>query len=63
MSEMRWVKDDQGHVQLQQRTRSFVVDASGNFCGLTGWSDWEAVPIVQDFFQFREVKQSPEESK
>jgi hypothetical protein len=46
MIEIRWVDVGGGNLQLQQRSRGFQVDASGAFCGLTAWSEWEAVPIV-----------------
>jgi hypothetical protein len=46
MFELRWVNDGDGNLQLQQRSCGFQVDASGAFCGLTAWSEWEAVPIV-----------------
>jgi len=46
MIEIRWVQNDQGLMQLQQRTRDVRVDASGAFCQFTKWSEWTAVPIV-----------------
>jgi hypothetical protein len=36
MIELRWVLDDSGFMQLQQRTRT------------TEWSEWKEVPIVHD---------------
>lgn len=58
MIEIRWVTDDSGSMQLQQRTRSVFVDAAGAFCGFAEWSDWQAVPIVHDsnaFADFADV--------
>ena len=55
MIEIRWVQDDQGFVQLQQRTRTFCADASGVFCGFGEWSDWVAVPVVHDPFAFTDT--------
>jgi hypothetical protein len=46
MLEIRFVNDGQGGLQLQQRTRQPVVDASGAFCGFGEWSDWSSVPVV-----------------
>ena len=46
MLEIRWVTDGDGTLQLQQRARLPVVDASGAFCGFGLWSEWVAVPIV-----------------
>lgn len=57
MLEIRWVRDDQGYIQLQQRKRELVSGSAGGFSRFTAWSDWEAVPIVQDFFEFKEVKE------
>ncbi len=45
MVEIRWVTDGE-QMQLQQRTRNFTVDASGAFCGVGDWSEWEAVEVV-----------------
>ena len=55
MVEIRWVKDNQGFMQLQQRTRGICRDASGAFCELTEWSEWQAVPIVHDPHEFVNV--------
>ena len=38
MVEFRWVNR-----QLQYRERSFQVDASGAFCGVTDFGDWKTV--------------------
>lgn len=46
MFELRLADVGDGNIQLQQRTRELVMDASGAFCGLSEWSDWSAVPIV-----------------
>lgn len=48
MIEIRWVDAGGGNLQLQQRTRMPVGDASGAICGFTAWSDWVAVTIVHD---------------
>lgn len=53
MNEVRWVTDGQGNMQLQHRTRTVQVDASGAFCGFGEWSGWSAVPIVHDAKQVR----------
>ena len=55
MIEIRWVKDDQGYMQLQHRTRNVSVDAAGAFCQFTEWSEWQAVPIVRDAHAFVDV--------
>lgn len=55
MIEIRWVKDYQGFMQLQQRTRNVCVDAAGAFCQFTEWSEWQAVPIVHDPHAFEDV--------
>ncbi len=52
--EIRWVSDNKGNMQLQQRTRQPVVDATGSFCGFD-WSDWSAVPIHHDCEKLRPV--------
>ena len=39
MIEFRWVGKD-----LQYRERSFQVDASGAFCGVTEFGEWQTVP-------------------
>ena len=38
MIELRWVNR-----QLQYRERSFQVDASGAFCGVTDFGEWKTV--------------------
>ena len=48
MIEIRWVNVGGGNLQLQQRTRIPRVDGSGAFCDFTAWSEWAAVPIVND---------------
>lgn len=53
MNEIRWVTDGKGNMQLQFRTRSVRVDASGAFCQFTDWSEWSAVPLVHDEKLFR----------
>lgn len=44
MVEFRWIGRE-----LQYRERSFEVDASGAFCGLTDFGDWRTVssPFLQ----------------
>lgn len=44
MLEIR-LADCGGFMQLQQRTREPIVDASGAFCGFTQWGPWIAVAI------------------
>ena len=50
MVEFRWVGRE-----LQFRQRSFHLDASGAFCGVTEFSSWESVPEMeageQDIFE------------
>ena len=41
MIELRWI----GRV-LQYRQRGFQQDASGSFCGITEFGDWETIPDV-----------------
>jgi hypothetical protein len=53
MLEIRFVADGKGGLQLQQRTRHPVVDASGAFCGYGQWSDWASVPVVHDPSELR----------
>jgi hypothetical protein len=38
-------------LQLQQRTRLPVVDASGAFCGFGEWGEWKAVPVVSAAYE------------
>ena len=45
MLEIRLVNCGGGNLQLQQRTREPIVDASGAFCGFTKWGPWVPVPI------------------
>lgn len=35
--------------ELFFRERSFQVDASGAFCGVTDFGDWKKVPALNDF--------------
>jgi len=48
MIEIRWVNVGDGNLQLQHRTRIPRVDGNGAFCDFTAWSEWAAVPIVND---------------
>jgi hypothetical protein len=45
VQQVRVVATAEGLTQVQQRVGTFVVDASGAFCGLR-WSHWEAMPTV-----------------
>ena len=45
MQQVRIVATADGVTQTQQRVGTFVVDASGAFCGVQ-WSPWEAMPTV-----------------
>ena len=45
VQQVRIVATADGVTQVQQRVGTFVVDASGAFCGLR-WSHWEAMPTV-----------------
>ncbi len=33
--------------RIQYRQRGFVVDASGAFCGLTEFGEWQDIPAVK----------------
>ena len=49
MIELRWVNqtvEGEKRLSLQYRERSFQVDASGAFCGVTDFGDWKTVPHV-----------------
>lgn len=45
IQQVRMVATADGVTQVQQRVGTFVVDASGAFCGVR-WSHWEAMPTV-----------------
>ena len=45
IQQVRMVATADGVTQVQQRVGTFVVDASGAFCGVR-WSNWEAMPTV-----------------
>ena len=45
IQQVRMVATADGVTQVQQRVGTFVVDASGAFCGVQ-WSPWEAMPTV-----------------
>ena len=45
IQQVRMVATADGVTQVQQRAGTFVVDASGAFCGVR-WSHWEAMPTV-----------------
>lgn len=47
MIELRLAISVEGGLQLQQRTRTVVTDASGAFCGFSDWSEWTAVSLVK----------------
>jgi hypothetical protein len=42
--QLRWLFNGQHVPVLQCRSRPFVVDASGAFCGLGEWCEWATVP-------------------
>jgi hypothetical protein len=48
VTEIRWLKDEHGIMQLQQRTRYLFFDASGVACQFSDWSEWVPVPVVDD---------------
>lgn len=50
MIEFRWLGR-----KLQYRDRSFQVDASGSFCGLTEFSDWKTVEDRREMPTFVEA--------